>query len=115
MIMKDPTEEMTLPDREFYVNVSYTLLKKAKVTTNDYTPILTEDGRICAENTSNTDWKEAYEGDHYTILELLHELEHYIDKEMCMVANGSGRGRELQRMKEDVKEWELEEEHYEEG
>lgn len=113
--MKDPREEKTLPNREFYVDVSYTILKKAKVVTDDYTPILTEDGRICAENTANTDWKEAYESEHYTVLELLHELEQYINKELCMVAAGSGRGRELQRMKEDVQGWELEEEHYEEG
>lgn len=71
--MKNPENEKQIPYCTFDMNVQYILSKKGvKVTTDDYVPAVEE----CAyEDTTSTDWKEAFENEHYTIKELLHELE----------------------------------------
>lgn len=111
--MRNPEDEKQIPYHTFTMNVQYTLLKNGvKVETDDYEPMVED---VCYDDTTNTDWKQAYESEHYTIAELLKELETYIDKELGMVFRGSMRHRELLRMRHDLQGWEVEEEHFEEG
>lgn len=111
--MEDINIRNTLPYKDFDVDVSVTLEKTCKVNTDDY---LVECDDFFEEswiNTNDTDWEKEYENNHYTITEMLDELRKYIEKEMCMVAPCSGRGRELKRLYNDCQGWELTNAHYE--
>ena len=79
-------------EKEFKVTVSQTLSKNTAVTTSDYIPggyfPETEwdiDGYhtiTCHEpdDTSDTDWKEAYKGEHLTPLQLIGEFKDFLTK-----------------------------------
>ena len=79
-------------EKEFEVTVSQTLSKSTTVTTSDYIPggyfPETEwdiDGHhtiTCHEpdDTSDTDWKKAYNNEHYTPLGLIQEFKEMLEK-----------------------------------
>ena len=100
-----PYNEPIIPDKEFEVTISQTLSKTVTVTTDKYIPEGDyETGRIYA-NTSETDWREVYEEEHYTITELLEHLQTFAEKELENISSNSGRSRELRRIIEACKDW----------
>lgn len=112
--MKDPREEKTNPIMGFDVNVTYTLVKKTSVTSDNY--------EVCEdlfgtryEDTSRIDWKDAYNEYHYSITHLLKELKEYAKKELRMLPSNSVRAREVQMIMRECDGWEVEEEHFEEA
>ena len=87
-----PWNQSDPEEKEFEVTVSQTLSKSTTVTTSDYIPggyfQETEwdiDGYhtiTCHEpdDTSDTDWKKAYNNEHYTPLELIQEFKEMLEK-----------------------------------
>ena len=79
-------------EKEFEVTISQTLSKSTTVTTSDYTPggYFPETERdidgyhtiTCHEldDTSDTNWKEAYKGEHLTPLQLIGEFKGFLTK-----------------------------------
>ena len=70
-----PWNEVEPDARNFDVEFMCLMRKKCEVSTSDYT--MTWEGE---PDTSDTDWKGAYESDHYTPLELIGEFKKLIDK-----------------------------------
>lgn len=105
--MKAPYEERTIPDKEFDVEVSYLIRKSTKVITDDYDIEHDDFERQAFINTELTDWESAYEETHFTIGEMLDELRRYVEKDMCNVAPCSGQGRHLERLYNDLQNWEV--------
>ena len=103
-----PYNEPVVKEREFDIDVDFTMHKIATVTTNDYIPEYDdEDGREYA-NTDDTNWESAYnESGHYTIPELLEELKQYILNDMETCSPNTCKGASLKRMLESCDGWEV--------
>lgn len=104
--MNKERNEREVPYKDFDVLVGFALEKKCKINTDDYDVEYDDFEKESWDDTSNTNWGQAYEESRYTILELLNELRHYVEKEMQFVEPCSGRGRELKRMLNDLQGWE---------
>lgn len=67
-----PYNEVSIPERDFDVNVCQTLEKYVTVTTDDYTPEYDDEDRSVHYDTSETNWKEVYhDNDYHTPLQLI--------------------------------------------
>lgn len=79
-----PWNDVEVPEKEFDVTISQTLSKDTTVTTNNYIPGASGcdyepdgEGGYCAcgwqdpDDTSNTNWGNAYREEHYTPLDLI--------------------------------------------
>lgn len=80
-----PWNEVDIPKKEFDVFISQTLSKTTNVTTNDYKVDFAYDGEpddaYADVDTSETNWKEAYnDNNHYTPLELINILKKYLEE-----------------------------------
>lgn len=77
-----PWNEQEVPERRFDVCISQTLSKSTRVTTNDYIPEVDQDegGVYKLTDTSDTDWKKAYNNEHYTPLGLIQEFKEMLEK-----------------------------------
>lgn len=110
-----PYNEEFVQERDFEVNVTYTLAKdNIGVMTNDYVPEYDEEDGSTTYNTKYTDWEAAYEEQHYSVLQMLDLLKEYVSKELSNDVTAS-RKRFLQRVLEDCDGWELVESEYEES
>lgn len=98
---------------DFSIDVTYELTKRCDVSTNDYMVENDDFEKEAFINTELTDWETAYKDQHYTITELLRELEKYVNVELSHVEPDSKRRRELNRMLDDLQGWEVVEENYE--
>jgi hypothetical protein len=79
-----PWNEPDIPEKGFDVCISQTLSKSTKVITDDYYPEegCDEDGPYMTANTSNTDWRAAYDNDHYTPLQLIGLFKEFLEKHL---------------------------------
>lgn len=79
-----PWNEQEVPEEQFGVCISQTLSKSTEVTTNDYVPVVDqdEDGYYDYNDTSDTDWKKAYENEHLTPLQLIGEFKDFLTKHL---------------------------------
>lgn len=110
-----PFNEPHNAERDFEVNVTYTLAKdNIGVMTNDYVPEYDEEDGSTTYNTKYTDWEAAYEEQHYSVLQMIDLLKEYVSKELSNDVTAS-RKRFLQRVLEDCDGWELVESEYEES
>ena len=78
-----PYNQVEVPERDFDVLISQTLSKSTTVTTSDYIPVSEREEDFCNyySDTSNTNWKEAYnESGNYTPLELIEEFKKFLEK-----------------------------------
>jgi hypothetical protein len=111
-----PWNQSEPDDKDFLVDVEYVLQKKAvKVTTDDYSPEFDEETGHVDANTEDTDWENAYENSHYTIPELLSELESYIKQDLERYKGSATKERQLKEMLEDCQGWELYDKSYSES
>lgn len=111
-----PWNQSEPDDKDFFVDVEYILQKKnVKVTTRDYRPdVVTKDEEIVEPlDTSDTNWENAYnESGHYTIPELLQELENYIKEDLERYKGSRTKERQLKEMLEDCQGWEMYDKSY---
>lgn len=105
--MKAPYEERTIPDKEFDVEVSYLIRKSTKVKTDDYDIERDDFERQAYIDTELTDWESAYEETHFTIKEMLDELRKYVEFELITVEPHSSHCRYLERLYDDLQNWEV--------
>lgn len=67
-----PYNEVSIPERDFDVNVCQTLEKYVTVTTDDYIPEYDDWDRSVHYDTNDTNWLEAYyDNDYHTPLQLI--------------------------------------------
>lgn len=67
-----PYNEVSIPERDFDLNVCQTLEKYVTVTTDDYIPEYDDWDRSVHYDTSETNWLEVYhENDYHTPLQLI--------------------------------------------
>ena len=108
-----PYNEPVIPEQDFEVDVEYVLQKKAvKVTTDDDSPEFDEETGHVDANTEDTDWENVYENSHYTIPELLSELELYIKQDLERYKGSATKERQLKEMLEDCQGWEMYDKSY---
>lgn len=107
------------PERDFACVITETLSRKVKVRTNDYVEEkeCDEDGSYFANpNTEYTNWPRAYNYDgHYTLIELLNELEYYVKRDMEESKYDPARLRykQLENLLNEVQGWTCEESNIE--
>lgn len=104
-----PYNEPIIPERDFEVDVEYVLQKKAvPVTTDKYNPEFDEEDGHTYANTADTNWEDVYnESGHYTIPELLQELENYIKEDLERYKGSRTKERQLKEMLESCQGWEV--------
>lgn len=123
-----PWNEVPVPEKGFDIIASQTLVKTCEVVTDKYIPGASgvdydsdDEGGCVAigyqepDDTSDVDWEKEYKDQHYTILELLAELENMAKKELESISPKSSRGRELKNIIEECQGWELDDSEYEEA
>lgn len=102
-----PYNEVSVPDHDFDVDVSVTLSNSTTVTTNDYMPdVDEEDGRVY-QDTSDTDWENAYKKSCYTIPQMLEELKVLLEEKLA--DHNCKKKTKYKQMLEDCKGWTVEE------
>lgn len=76
-----PWNQVENPEEEFEVTISQTLSKTVTVYTSNYNLEVDCDEEGCYRNcdTSDTDWKEVYEEDHHTPLQLIGFLKRLLE------------------------------------
>ena len=112
--MNDPREEKVVPMRTFDVMATYTIQKKASVVTRDYSHERDYNGDVFIDN-SRTDWRKAYKEDHYTIPEILEEVESLLKEMLRRLPEGSTHASDIKKLLADCEGWKVEEETYEEA
>lgn len=112
-----PWNEVPVPEKEFEITVSQTLVKTCDVITDKYIPGASgveyeydeEGGHAIGwqdpDDTSDVDWEKEYaENDHYTPLELINKFKEYLEKEWDVLKNAEeANGAETRRRKREVK------------
>ncbi len=89
--------------------VTETVTRKVTLSTTDY---IAEDdwddefGKCISADTSETDWRDEYINQEYTVLELIAKLKSYVEEDIKNTANNTGKGRELQRLLTACNGWE---------
>lgn len=109
-----PWNQCEPQEKDFEVEVTYTLSKVVYVATSDYIPSCPnkDEGFVEPEDTSCTDWEKAYGDDHYTIQELLGKLKDFATAELQNVVGTTGRRSELERIIRDCQGWELQDKSF---
>lgn len=104
-----PWNEKVVPEKDFEVDVEFVMQKKnVPVTTNDYFPEYDEEDRRTCANTEDTNWENVYdESGHYTIPELLQELESYIKEDLERYKGSLTKEHQLKKMLESCQGWEV--------
>ena len=104
-----PYNEPLIAEMEFGVDVEFVMQKKdVTVTTNDYIPEFDEEDGHTYANTEETNWENAYDqSGHYTIPELLQELENYIKADLERYKGYRTKERQLKEMLESCQGWEV--------
>ena len=78
-----PYNEVSIPERDFDVNVCQTLEKYVTVTTDDYIPDYDDWDRSVHYDTSDTNWLEAYyDNDYHTPLQLIELFKQYLEENL---------------------------------
>ena len=111
-----PYNEKEVPYRDFHLNAEYILQKKnVLVNSNAYVPEYEDETGHTYANTDDTNWEDVYNESHYTIQELLQELENYIKQDLERYKGSSTKERQLKEMLEDCQGWEVYDKTFEEA
>ena len=110
-----PWNEPLIPERDFDVEVTITMSKVVTITTDNYVPEYDdEDGHTYA-NTENTEWDKEFENSgHFTIADLIEELNGYVVADMKTCAPNPRKVSQSQRLLLACEDWETIDESYEE-
>lgn len=108
-----PYNQHDIPEKDFEVIICQSLSKVATVTTSDYNPIkeCDEDGYYCYDDTSETNWSQAYKESCYDCLELINELKDITDTILANWDNFKDYiakpWSKIYRINEDCQGWQL--------
>lgn len=90
-------------------NVTETITRNVTLSTTDY---ITEDdwndgfGKCISADTSETDWREEYINQEYTVLELIDKLKEYVEEDIKNAQSNTDKVRKLRRLLDACKGWE---------
>ena len=106
-----PWNQPDIEEMDFEVTVSQTLSRTVTVTTSDYIPgasgveyEVDDEGHTYAipwhddPDTSDTDWKSAYESADFKIQDLIEELRGYVQDDLAKTSPNSGKGQYLKQL-----------------
>ena len=77
-----PWNEPAVPEKDFELSVCQVLSKDVTVTTDDYNPEYDDETGDVSADTSDTNWTEAYNTDHFTPLQLIDLFKRYLEDEL---------------------------------
>ena len=101
-----PYNEPVIPERDFDVDVEFTMQKTVTVTTNEYQPEYDEEDGNTYANTDDTNWEHAYnESGYYTIPKLLQELENYVRQDLERYKGNKTKERQLNALLKSCQCW----------
>lgn len=98
-----PYNRAEVPERDFDVFISQTLSKETYVTTTDY--IYVNDKQDEYEDTSDTDWEEAYKQCHMTPLEIIKEFKKYLESHRSDPITNMSEYRRERYLIEECENW----------
>lgn len=90
--------------------VTETITRKVKISTIDYveTDDWNDDAGACSFiDTSETNWREEFQNQGYSILELISFLKDYVEEDLKNTSLGTSKGRDLQKILSSCSEVEL--------
>lgn len=94
-----PWNQSSPPEESFDVCVSQSLSKSVSVETDNY---FLEDG---VPDTSDTNWEEVYEEDHYTPLQLINIFKRYLESEVNHTETVSKEPSFLKHLISECSDW----------
>lgn len=104
-----PWNQVENPEIERDCEVTETITRKVILSTTDY---IAEDDwndefeKCISADTSETDWRNEYINQEYTVLELIAKLKSYVKEDIKNTVSNKGKGRELQRLLSACNGWE---------
>lgn len=104
-----PWNQVENPEIERDCEVTETITRKVILSTTDY---IAEDDwndefeKCISADTSETDWRNEYINQEYTVLELIAKLKSYVKEDIKNTVPNKGKGRELQRLLSACNGWE---------
>lgn len=104
-----PWNQVENPEIERDCEVIETITRKVTLSTTDY---IAEDDwndefeKCISADTSETDWRNEYINQEYTVLELIAKLKSYVEEDIKNTVPNKGKGRELQRLLSACNGWE---------
>ena len=124
-----PWNQVDVPEKDFDITCSQSLSRTAVVTTNNYTPGASgvdyepdDEGGCCAcgwqdpDDTSDTNWSQEYEKEHYTPLQLIQlfkvELERQYNECNETTSEGKIEARKLKHLIAECQGWQDDETEY---
>lgn len=132
-----PWNQEDVPEKEFEIQVSQTLVKTCDVITDEYIPgpsgvdYDSDDEGGCVaigwnepDDTSDADWEHEYaENDHYTPLELINKFKEYLERELDAIkdvddakdAQVRQKKREIKHLIDECYGWEKDDTEFEEA
>lgn len=102
-----PWNEPEVPEREFEIQATYSLTCIRTVWTDNYIPEYDEESGRFSADTSETDWRNEFEADEFTPLELIDELKKYAEQDLSMTGENTSKGRYLKRLIEACEGWSI--------
>ena len=106
-----PWNEPVIPEKSFDVTISTTLSKATTVDTDQYIPYVDhdEDGCYAWEDTSDTNWEDVYNENHYTALGLINKFKEFLEKYLPDPIVDRSRYMEFKHLIEECEDWEEDE------
>lgn len=104
-----PWNQEPVPEREFEVTVSQTLSRTVKIKTDDYVHVVTNERHNGIHedyaDTTDTDWKAAYQNADFKIQDLLLELKSYVQSDLAMSGTHTSKGKYLKSLLAACEGW----------
>ena len=106
-----PWNDPVIPEKSFDVTLSNTLSKSTTVYTDQYIPYVEHepDGCYAWEDTSDTNWEDVYNENHYTALGLINKFKEFLEKYLPDPIVDRSRYMEFKHLIEECEDWEEDE------
>jgi hypothetical protein len=104
-----PYNEISIPEKEFELDITVTLTKKETVWSDDYALVYDDGTGITDVDSDNTDFTQIYADNCISIQQLLADLERRIEKDLADDSLTPMRKSQLRRWLAATKGWQVEE------
>lgn len=106
-----PWNDPVIPEKSFDVTISNTLSKATTVYTDQYIPCsdYDEEGGYSWADTSDTNWEDVYNENHYTALGLINKFKEFLEKYLPDPIVDHSRYMEFKNLIEECEDWEEDE------
>ena len=100
-----PWNEVSIPEREFEIQVRETMLFNGTVCTDNYNPIYDDEFGYTEIDTFDTDWDGVFHREYYGIEKLLGLLKEYATKDLENVKDDAFKTRRLKGIIKECDMW----------